>query len=203
MSNDHQVREKIVVIPYKTMWKEQFSRAKKDLKDCLGDTVIAIEHIGSTSIKGLAAKDRIDIQISVKEVTEEVCHDINKKLEELSLSKAFMTRDHLPPWDNNLENWKKIYLQGFTAHWDFKCNIHIRAVGLANHDYALLFRDYLRSDEECKIAYKNFKVTLADYMPDNRDAYSDIKDPFCDMIMINARKWAIQTDWKPQTTTGE
>ncbi len=196
MTKSNQIREKIEIVKYKTIWKSQFQLAMKSLTKHLGDLVIDIQHIGSTSIEGLAAKDRIDIQVSVKEINEDLCLEINKRLADFSFPEAFMSKDHLPPWDNNEDNWKKIYLQGVTSHWDFKCNIHIRKKGAANHDYALLFRDYLRNDEECRTAYKNFKETLAEHLPNDRDAYSDFKDPFCDMIMINARRWANESNWK-------
>jgi GrpB-like predicted nucleotidyltransferase (UPF0157 family) len=54
-------RDPIEIIPYNAVWQEQFLQAKKDISQALGDSCLTIEHIGSTAVSGLAAKDRIDI----------------------------------------------------------------------------------------------------------------------------------------------
>lgn len=63
-------------------------------------------------------------------------------------------------------------------------------VGSKNFEYALLFRDYLRIDDDNVKAYAIFKQTLASQTPNDRDLYSQLKDPVCDLIIISARRWA-------------
>lgn len=188
---NHQLsdRENIEIIPYQMVWNDQFLKAKSDLANALGDLYAQIEHIGSTAVEGLSSKNRIDIQIGVQEINEQTCLDINQRLSCLGLDNAFLSSDHLPPGENNKEEWEKIYLKGYSKEWDFQANIHIRKMGAKNFEYALLFRDFLRVNEEARLLYERFKKTLASYIDNDRDAYCDIKDPVCDLIMMQARVW--------------
>ena len=182
-------RDAIEIIPYQEIWQEQFQLAKEDLISTLGNICICIEHIGSTSVFNLASKDRIDIQVGVDEISKKRCELINSRVSELGFPKAYLSADHLPPNEADEQEWKKIYLKGVNSQWDFKANIHIRKVGAKNYNYALLFRDYLRNHPESAIAYARLKQSLAKHTRYDRDAYSEIKDPACDLIMINARNW--------------
>lgn len=182
-------RDIVEIIPYQKVWQEQFELAKADLERALGDTCTCIEHIGSTSVQNLASKDRVDIQVGVREISQEICNVINAKTKELGLPDAFLSSDHLPPGENTEHEWKKIYLQGISSRWDFKANIHIRKVDAKNYQYALLFRDYLRHHPESALAYARLKLALAKHTSFDRDAYCEVKDPACDLIMINARDW--------------
>lgn len=182
-------RDKIDIIPYRKDWQQQFNSAKSVLEVALGETAIYIEHIGSTAIPNMPSKDRIDIQIGVKEISEECCDEINKKLMGLGFPEAYLSADHLPPNETVVEDWKKIYLRGSTIRWNFRANIHVRKVGAKNFKYALLFRDYLRNDNEAAIAYARLKQSLAKYTRDDRNAYCEVKDPVCDLLMINAKIW--------------
>jgi GrpB-like predicted nucleotidyltransferase (UPF0157 family) len=47
----------------------------------------------------------------------------------------------------------------------------------------------LRVNEEARLLYERFKKKLASYIDNDRDAYCDIKDPVCDLIMMQARVW--------------
>lgn len=57
--------EIVVIAPYNSEWPEMFYMLGSDLRRALGDTAMRIDHIGSTSVPGLAAKPIIDVQISV------------------------------------------------------------------------------------------------------------------------------------------
>lgn len=69
--------------------------------------------------------------------------------------------------------------------------------GRANWRYALLFRDYLRHSPDTAAAYAQIKVALARLVPDDVDAYYDVKDPVCDLIMDAAESWAARASWSP------
>lgn len=56
----------IVVLPYDEEWKQDFINIKNEIMDAIGTLAIAIEHVGSTSVEGLAAKPIIDIDVVVK-----------------------------------------------------------------------------------------------------------------------------------------
>ena len=79
-------------------------------------------------------------------------------------------------------------------------NTHVRVLGHANQRYAVLFRDYLRSDSVSTAAYAQIKFALARLHPDDMQAYYDIKDPVCDIIMANAERWAAATGYAQPPT---
>ena len=56
----------VVVLPYDEKWKQDFIAIKEEISAALGDIAIAIEHVGSTSVEGMAAKPIIDIDVVVK-----------------------------------------------------------------------------------------------------------------------------------------
>ena len=91
------------------------------------------------------------------------------------------------------EHWQKRFFRPPTEQRP--TNLHVRIQGRANQRYPLLFRDYLRDNRSAAEAYANLKRQLALHHPENIDAYCDIKDPACDLIMQAAEAWAAKTHW--------
>ena len=54
---------KVIVMPYDKEWQTDFEKIKFELENAIGDMVIAIEHVGSTSVQGMSAKPCIDIDV--------------------------------------------------------------------------------------------------------------------------------------------
>jgi GrpB-like predicted nucleotidyltransferase (UPF0157 family) len=63
--------QSIVIEDYDPAWADQFAAASARLSQALGDQIIGIEHVGSTSVPGLAAKPIIDIDLSIEDTAEE------------------------------------------------------------------------------------------------------------------------------------
>jgi len=59
--------EKVVVLPYNAEWKSDFEKIKGEIETAIGDLIIGIEHVGSTSVEGLSAKPCIDIDVVIKD----------------------------------------------------------------------------------------------------------------------------------------
>lgn len=183
----------IIMIPYQPAWPEEFRALGGILRNALGDHALRIDHIGSTSVPGLAAKDIIDIQITVQALGPAVAQPLHQAGYERIEN---ITQDHLPPGSGSqMSDWTK---------WIFKppafqrpTNVHVRMAGRPNQRYALLFRDYLRAHPPAAQAYARVKNALAKYHALDVDAYYDIKDPVCDIIMGGAEIWAEQTQWQP------
>ena len=57
---------KVIVLPYDPRWKQDFEAIRRELQAALGGCAMAIEHVGSTSVEGLAAKPVIDIDVVVE-----------------------------------------------------------------------------------------------------------------------------------------
>lgn len=181
----------IEILPYKPSWPLEFQDFAQELKAALGATALAIHHIGSTSVPGLAAKDIIDIQVSVASF-DAILLEKFKSLD--LLYREDIQNDHCPPGmvlkPGELE---KRYFQQVQR----PINIHVRSEGRFNQRYALLCRDYLRTHSMAANAYAEIKQQLAHYFPDDAEAYYAIKDPVFDVVMAAACEWSELSNWKP------
>lgn len=183
----------IVIVPYQADWPERFKAFGQVLRSALGPLALRIDHIGSTSVPGLAAKDVIDIQVSVHELTSSVEQALNGAG---YLRLQHITRDHLPPgMIDEPDQWAKWFFAHPTEVR--RVNLHVRVAGRANQRYPILFRDYLRSNSAAAAAYGQVKIALAAHHAEDADAYYDIKDPVCDIIMSGAERWANEINWQP------
>lgn len=184
----------IEIMPYDQQWPEEFQRIREPLREALGELALRIDHIGSTSVPGLAAKDVIDVQVTVAKLDAVA---IASALKPLGYTlRADVTDDHVPPGRNDPpEEWQKLYFRA--PEGQRRTHLHVRQVGRANQRYALLFRDYLRADPHVAQAYAQIKLALARLHPEDVEAYYDVKDPACDLIMAAAERWAVQTGYEP------
>lgn len=185
----------ITIVPYNPRWPEDFAALARQLETAIGDRAARIDHIGSTSVPGLAAKDIIDIQITVSRLDDPVIGD---RLATLGFREhPTIAADHVPPGLSPREadpaRWRKRYFR--PPEGMRRMHLHVRAAGTPNQRYPLLFRDYLRATPTAAAAYRQVKEALARLHPDDADAYYDVKDPVCDLIMEAAERWAAGTGW--------
>ena len=184
---------RIVIQPYSHQWPSEFEEVKVNLQEGLGDVAARIDHIGSTSVPGLAAKNIIDVQVSVSDLAD---RRLVGAFERLGAAATDITMDHVPPGDQREPSaWEKRYFRA-PASWR-PTHIHVRETGRANTRYALLFRDYLRHSPPAAAAYAQIKMTLSRLHPEDVDAYYAVKDPVCDLIMNAAEQWAHGAGWSP------
>jgi GrpB-like predicted nucleotidyltransferase (UPF0157 family) len=184
----------IAILPYDARWPAEFRKIGAPLREALGALALRIDHIGSTSVPDLAAKDVIDIQVTVAALDAEALAHALAPLG-YTLAKD-IDRDHLPPGrDESLEEWRKLFFR--EPEEQRRTNLHIRQAGRANQRYALLFRDYLRADPQVRGAYQQIKEALARLHPDDVDAYYDVKDPVCDIAVAAAERWAAAVGYAP------
>lgn len=184
----------IAIVPYDPHWPDEFKTLAQPLRARLGPLATRIDHIGSTAVPGLAAKDKIDIQITVPDFSE--IEQITAILTSLGYPAIpHIARDHRPPGATGPDSdWEKAICSAPPE--GRPTNIHIRAAGRPNQRYPLLFRDYLRTHPVAMEAYAEIKRQLARYHPDNLEFYYDIKDPVCDVIIDAAEAWAQHTGWE-------
>ncbi len=187
----------IVIVDYLPEWPDEFARIAARLRGALGDLALRLDHIGSTAVPGLSAKDIIDVQVTVAELTL----DLDAPFARVGCTRVVdIDHDHVPPTatdsDDSDYNWRKLY---YRPPADMRpTHIHVRRAGSANGRYALLFRDYLRAHPLASAAYAQVKVALARNDSYDWDLYYDIKDPVCDIIMAGAEDWAAQTGWRTE-----
>lgn len=181
----------VEIVPYQARWPGEFQAIAARLRDGLGELAARIDHVGSTAVPGLAAKDVIDIQITVAALDG----GIEAAMSALGYSiRPDIRRDHRPPGFPQAEiEWEKRYFR--PPPGQRRTHTHIRAAGRANQRYALLFRDYLRAQPASAAAYGELKRRLAACLADP-ETYPDVKDPAVDLIAIAAEDWAAQTGWR-------
>lgn len=183
----------ISIAQYKPSWSNEFLEKGTLLRQFLDDLALRIDHIGSTAVPGLAAKDVIDIQITAERLTEKLERAMNlagyQRL-------VHINQDHVPPGkESEAYQWEKWFFQPTSP--GRKVNAHVRLPGRANQRYAILFRDYLRAFPTISQAYGQVKEAIVKYHPEqDMEAYYDIKDPVCDIIMGGAEEWAASTNWQ-------
>ena len=183
----------IVIVDHDPVWATRFIEIAARLRERLGPIAIRIDHIGSTSVPGLAAKDIIDIQVTVRDLDEPT---LQPSLVATGLRmRDDIDRDHQPPGRTvPADELRKVYATGERIH------CHVRREGAFNQRYALLCRDYLRTHPQSAAAYEVIKRQLAAHFPDDFEAYYAIKDPVFDIIMEGAYAWAAATNWNPGPT---
>jgi GrpB-like predicted nucleotidyltransferase (UPF0157 family) len=180
------------ITPYATDWPDDFQKLAGMLAVALGDLALRIDHIGSTSIPDMDAKDVIDIQVTVTSL--DIRDEIGERFAAVGFTPAPYGHDHEPPgWSGDAAEWRKVVFgppEGMRL-----CNVHVREAGRANQRYALLFRDYLRSDSAAVRTWIDLKRSLAEQFPDDLSTYGIVKDAATDVLMLAAEQWAERTGW--------
>lgn len=193
--SQNQTLNMVSIIPYQPSWRDEFLNLGSHIRQALGERALRIDHIGSTAVPGLAAKDIIDIQVTVI--------DLDSVIEKALTRAGFIqltgiSQDHRPPGSEGPAiDWAKWLFR--PPDWQRNANIHIRVAGRPNQRYPLLFRDYLRSHPSTAQAYAELKQRMAENLADPQ-TYPDVKDPAVDLIYLAAEDWAAATRWQPGPT---
>ncbi|MDF7664944.1 GrpB family protein [Bifidobacterium sp. ESL0745] len=140
-------RRDIAVVPYDAAWSTVFERLREEIVESLGFGALSVEHIGSTSVPGLAAKPVIDIDVTVADSAEEQAYA--PALEKLGFH--LIIRE---PW------W---YGHRMFRGDDPACNLHVWSVGSPEAVRHLIFRNWLRHNPEDRNLYIAVKQEAAKY----------------------------------------
>jgi GrpB-like predicted nucleotidyltransferase (UPF0157 family) len=185
---DEDFARRVVVSPYRAEWASEASAYVDLVREVLQHT-LAVDHIGSTSVPGLAAKDCLDLMVQVDDLDEEA-------VVSAMASRGFRVRPE--PWNRDEVtegiSHRKLVFAG--AAGGRRVNVHVRVAGGRNVRYALLFRDFLRADADARDAWGGFKTRLAETVTDLYD-YGQIKASVQPLLMQRAERWAAETGWRP------
>ncbi len=190
--------ENVQIRDYDPAWPAEFSAIAARLRQTLGAAASRIDHIGSSSVPNLDAKDIVDIQVSV--AGDATLDQAAALLESEGWRPSERVgRDHVPPGATTAEReWaKRFFSEPIGSR---RVNLHVRVEGRANQRYPLLFRDYLRAHPESADAYATLKRDLAALLATDSGRYADVKDAACDLIYLAAEEWAVATGWAPGPT---
>lgn len=178
----------IHVWPYRPEWAVQGAELARRLHELLPNAS-AVEHIGSTSVPGMAAKDCLDMMVVVPDLQ-------TSGAEPLLAAAGYRRRGE--PWNNVEEaygrRWPKLVFG--PAAGARAVNVHVRPEGSGSARLALLFRDHLRAVPHRAATWSDFKMAAATHSPDLA-AYGQLKLPAWRLLMELAEDWATSTGWRP------
>lgn len=189
-------KEPIKVVAYDPAWVETGHEWAERVAGALRDLTMRVDHVGSTAVPGMPAKNVIDIQALVFRLDDP---QIVERLEAAGFRHAAdNTGDPAHPDTAPIlgeDDWRKLYFR--EPKGDRRVHLHVRRNGAAAARNTFLLRDYLRDDESARRDYGAFKQALAEKTKKDRDAYQAIKAPFISTALRAAEGWAELTRWAP------
>ncbi|MDP9471765.1 MAG: GrpB family protein [Chloroflexota bacterium] len=162
----------IQLIDYDPEWPRLFEREAASIRAALGNRALLIEHVGSTSVPGLAAKPRIDILLVVADSGDEPAYV--PPLE----AAGYMLRIREPGW----------YEHRVFKGPDVDINLHVFSPGCPEINRMLLFRDWLRRNASDRQRYERTKRDLAQKAWTHTQNYADAKTAVVEEIIARARQ---------------
>jgi GrpB-like predicted nucleotidyltransferase (UPF0157 family) len=135
----------VVLAEYDPWWPVLFEEAAERIRGALGDAVLQLDHVGSTSVPGLAAKPLIDINLVIVDTTDECAYV--PKLE----AAGFVLRVREPDW----------FEHRMLRAQDPPVNLHVFPPGCEEVERMIAFRDWLRANEDDRELYARTKRELA------------------------------------------
>jgi GrpB-like predicted nucleotidyltransferase (UPF0157 family) len=156
----------VIVSPYSAEWPAHFTVVRDALLATFAPQVVEIEHIGSTSVPGLAAKPVIDVLLGARTLAE-----IEQKIEAL----GDLGFTYVPKYEVEIPTRRYFVKASATTP-----RVHLHAVERDSRIWAehMAFRDRLRTDAALCATYQRLKLRLAEEYADDKAAYTEAKGPF-------------------------
>ena len=155
---------KVVVLPYDVAWQSAFEKIKSEIEEAIGDLILGIEHVGSTSVRGMSAKPCIDIDVVIE--SSSLLDAVIERLAEI----GYIHEGDLGIKDR--EAFKYTDNPHLMTHHLYVCPQSSEE--LRRH---ITFRDFLRTNPEAVRKYSAVKETAARSFPDDIDKYIEYKSP--------------------------
>ena len=162
---------KVIVLPYDAAWKSAFEAIRDEIEAALGDLIIGIEHVGSTSVEGMSAKPCIDMDVIIKDYS--VFDEIVRKLGAI----GYIHEGDLGIKDR--EAFKYTDKPHLMTHHLYVCPRESEE--LRRH---IVFRDFLRRTPEAVRKYSLVKEKAAALFPDEIEQYIAFKAPCIEELYI-------------------
>ena len=169
-------RGTVYLEPHQSEWERSAEETIRTLKNILGSVAVDIQHVGSTSILTISAKPIIDIAVAINDY-------------ELILSKRDVLEkaDIVFRFDERPD--QLLFVMGDFEKDTRSHHIHVVLYGSDEWNNYINFRDYLNSNIEAAKEYEAVKLRLAEQYPDDRIAYTDVKQEVIDKLIDEARVW--------------
>lgn len=196
-------RSEPVLVPYDPVWPDQARRIAARLNTACGHHAVRIDHIGSTAVPDMDAKDVIDMQLTVASL--EVADELSDALTSAGYVRRPITADVGKPdarstvaafdHTNDESLWhKRLHCSADPGR---PTNVHIRVDGWPGQQFALLFVDWLRANPSVQADYLALKRRVAAEAHADTGAYADAKEPWFLDAYRRAWEWADTTGWRP------
>lgn len=156
--------KRVIVVPYDSKWNDEFQKIKLYLGKALENTILAIEHVGSTSIEGLSAKPIIDIDVIIESYDK--FEDVKSRMKNL----GYYHEGDLGIKDREAFGYNEKHQ--FMTHHIYVCPRDSKE--FKRH---IVFRDYLRTHKEDREKYCEIKLEAAIKYPTDIDRYIETKSP--------------------------
>ncbi|HSO54310.1 MAG TPA: GrpB family protein [Actinomycetes bacterium] len=163
---------KVQVVDYDPAWPGLFQREADRIRAVLGERVVQLEHVGSTSVPGLAAKPIIDIMLIVPDSSDEPAYVPDLE----AAGYVLVIRE--PDW----------YQHRCFKGPDTNVNLHVYSPGCPEIERNLLFRDRLRGHPDDRAHYQQVKRELAERNWTYVQEYADAKTEVIESIIARARE---------------
>ena len=163
--------KKVIVLPYDVAWESAFEAIRAEIQTALGDLMLGIEHVGSTSVKGMSAKPCIDIDVVIRDYS--VFDAVVQKLDAI----GYIHEGDLGIKDR--EAFKYADKPHLMTHHLYVCPRDSEE--LHRH---IAFRDFLRKNPEAVKKYSRVKETAAQLFPDEIEQYIAFKAPCIEELYI-------------------
>jgi GrpB-like predicted nucleotidyltransferase (UPF0157 family) len=168
--------KKVEVVAHNPTWRDKFEAESKSVGAALGESVVAIHHIGSTSIPNIFAKPVIDVLVEVRDINEAE----KRSSAMLSLGYEAMGEYGIA----GRRYFRKDNQEGIRTY-----QIHVFETGSAQIARHLTFRDYMIAHPKDAQRYSELKRKLADEHTQSMEAYINGKDDFLKETDRKAAQW--------------
>lgn len=180
------------LLPPDPSWPEQAQRLLARLRLAFGDVLVTADHVGSTAVPGLLAKDVVDLQIGVTSLDDADGEAVRARLDAAGFPRAEgvyadFDRAAAGTWPKRMHG---------NADPARVAHIHVREAGSPGWRWALLFRDWMRADGAARDEYAAEKRRLAAAAATTTE-YAEAKEPWFDAALTRAQSWAAETGWEP------
>ncbi|MDA2890803.1 dephospho-CoA kinase [Mycolicibacterium sp. BiH015] len=179
------------LVPADPDWAAEARRILARLRTACGHRAVRIDHIGSTAIPGLDAKDVIDVQVTVASL--EVADELAEPLLAAGYVRTPVTRD--TAHSDDPERWQKRLF--CSADPGRPTNVHVRVDGWPGQRFALLFVDWVKANTSVRDEYLSLKRRLAAQAHATTEDYAEAKEPWFLDAYRRASVWADTTGWSP------
>ena len=161
--NDMRTR-KVVVLPYDVAWQSAFEKIKVEIEDAIGNLMIGIEHVGSTSVAGMSAKPCIDIDVVIRDNSEFA-----------AVKDALADIGYIHEGDLGIRG-REAFAYSDKSHLQ-KHHLYVCPADSEELRRHITFRDFLKGDPEAVRKYSAVKEDAAQRFPEDIDEYMKYKAP--------------------------